>query len=261
METLDAEDSTKYTKLAEQFMPVLYFHKKEKFFPVSIEEYLSKCCLIDRKDPNMKIAMGDVKKEDLFLYNDGNHDLLICDENIEHNELYYFIHIYAKVVETDEFYYISYYLIFLNNPGYNICCWKDVGGHKYDLEHITIKVNKVNNILDTCFFSAHDDGEMHPLKNIEFQEGHPVVYIAKNSHATYNSPKTHYRIWFVANDKCRKHITMFQSLHLLGNESWESFIGSMSQDGGSLMCTRRWYNEPWLEQQERSRLNKIFRFK
>ena len=248
METLNAP---KYTRLAEQFMPILYFHEREKFFPLSIAEYLSKCSI---KDPHMKIT--NVQKEDLLLYKD--YDLLVCDDKIEYNNI---IHIYAKVVETFEFYYISYYMIFLSNPGYSICCWKDVGGHKYDLEHITIKVNKVDNVLTTCFFSAHDDGEMHPLKNIELQEGHPVVYIAKDSHATYNKSGTHFRIWFAANDKCGKHITMRQNLHLLGMESWENFTGRMSQDGGSLMCTRRWYNQPWIEQQERSRLGKIFRLK
>jgi len=261
MENVNIENTTKYTRLAQQFMPILYFHKKEKFFPLSIEEYLSKCSLVNRNVPHLKIGKGDVQKEDLLLYNDGNHDLFICQENIKSGKSRHIINIYAKVVETDEFYYISYYMIFINNPGYNICCWKDVGGHKYDLEHITIKVNKVNNVLDTCFFSAHDDGEMHPLKNIELQEGHPVVYIAKNSHATYNKSGTHFRIWFVANDKCKKHISVFQRLHLLGKESWENFTGRMSQDGGSLMCTRRWYNQPWLEQEERSRLNKIFRLK
>jgi hypothetical protein len=246
------------TELAKKFRPIFNFHKDEMYFPISIEEYLENCVMTDN---NGKIILENPTVKDLSYYENGSFMLLVTSNVYNNIKLNPSITIYAKVVEDDTHYYITYYMIFLNNIGYDIGCWKNVGEHLYDLEHITMKIKKYNESIETVFFSAHSDGEMKKEKDLEWKNSRIVVYVAKGSHAMYNRGGTIYRIWFAANDKCGQHISFSHNeLKLLeNNDNWVYFNGKMSQDGGSLMGSRYWFNEPWLEQQTTSRCGKIFR--
>ena len=244
-------------EIAEKYEPIFYFHREERYYPISIEKYLSHCQMVDDKN-NIVISSGNVELKHLE-DNEYSKNSLVIKTKIRTITKY--ITIYAKISETDNYYYITYYMIFQNNKGYKILgCIKNVGEHLYDLEHVTVKVLKESESIETIFYSSHDDGEMHTINNIEFENSRPIVYIAKNSHATYNRIGTIYRIWFLANDKCEKHFKFNQTLNLLNEErDWYNFKGKLSQDGGSLMGNRHWFESPWLEKQEKKRFLKIFR--
>jgi hypothetical protein len=58
--------------------------------------------------------------------------------------------------------------------------------HDGDWEHVTVTVDK-DRVLQTIFFAAHEDGHRFDRSALQWSEGHPVVYIAKGTHASYPS--------------------------------------------------------------------------
>ena len=245
-----------YQELSEKFLPIFYFHKDEKYFPISIDEYLNETVLVNQNNETIeKNVTTDMMKNthpqnNLRLINTGRNTK---PENIT---------IYSNVIEHQDCYYITYYLLFFNNIGYKIGFFKGVGEHLYDLEHLTLRVDK-NLMLQDVFISAHSDGELRKPKDLKWVDDRFIIYVAKNSHALSNRTGTIYRVWFLANDKCSKDIKFLkQDCKLIGKkDTWVYFKGKMSQEGGSMIGRRSYFKEPWTEKQEMSRLQKIFRLK
>ena len=43
-----------YQELSEKFLPIFYFHKDEKYFPVSIDEYLNETVLVNQNNETIE---------------------------------------------------------------------------------------------------------------------------------------------------------------------------------------------------------------
>lgn len=89
------------------------------------------------------------------------------------------------------------------NKGYKIfgCC--SAGKHQADLEYVIVRVNKISNLIDKIFYSAHgDEDQIYNYNDIDFvvERIIPIIYVSKNSHANYNKPGIYYRIFGLAND-------------------------------------------------------------
>jgi len=77
-----------------------------------------------------------------------------------------------------------------------------LGNHEADFEHITVRVNDAADTIEKIYFSAHyhegawyyrkepgyTDGFMLESRQGENQATHPIVFSAKNSHASYPTP-------------------------------------------------------------------------
>jgi hypothetical protein len=58
--------------------------------------------------------------------------------------------------------------------------------HEGDWEHITVRLSPDLQRVDSVFFAAHkSNAGWLPAESVSFNDGHPVVYSAKHSHATY----------------------------------------------------------------------------
>lgn len=82
-----------------------------------------------------------------------------------------------------------------------------VGEHKGDIEHVTLRIEKVNGEpgnVTSVFFSSHirSEGVWVPAHHIEFDRMRPVVYVALGNHAMYHHAGRHWRFFGFGNDLC-----------------------------------------------------------
>lgn len=235
----------------EKHKPVLYLHSDENYFPVSIEDYMSKSQLLDFKDNividyNSPVVSHIQKSKDL----DGQCSLrpnlkeFKNDQNTLPQTPYY-----ANMYFKDPFDYIQYSFIYPFNGPYNICGIV-VGDHNADLEHITVEISQETQDITRIYFSRHSDreGKWVLKKDIQFENGHPVIYVALNSHANYNTTGTQFRILGFANDKTEKtHLRWIpdQVVVIDGQTLWNQFRGHLgypSHVNVPLKCSW-WENE------------------
>jgi len=169
--------------------------------------------------------------------------------------------VYTRYQEAPDFHEIVVVLLFADNPPYQVLGCVPQGGHPGDIEHVRILISKETNEIVRIFYSAHgqEEGSWIERQDIEFEGGRPVVYIAKHSHALYWAPGTYYRVWFVANDHCGKHLRWAPAaVQLTLDEPWirERFYGV------SALWDRTWFHArvSFREKSWKDRVKKIFRF-
>ncbi len=169
--------------------------------------------------------------------------------------------VYTLYKETEDFHEIVVVLLFDNNPPYKVLGCIPQGGHTGDIEHVRILVSKETHEIVRIFYSAHgqEEGSWIESKNIEFENGRPVVFVAKNSHALYWAPGTYFRVWFLANDHCGRHQRWDPPhVQLTLTEPWlrSRFYGV------SALWDRNWFHArlPFRQKGWKDRVKKIFRF-
>ena len=64
-----------------------------------------------------------------------------------------------------------------------------VGGHQGDWEHVTIRLDAIEQPLEVAFYS-HGAPRIRPWTEVEQEDGRPVVYVARGSHASYAAANT-----------------------------------------------------------------------
>src|SRR3990170_2169110 len=65
------------------------------------------------------------------------------------------------------------------------------GEHEADWEHVTVRVDLTGNTIQEMYFSAHyGEGRWYPADQLIYKGGRPVVYSARNSHASYPKAQT-----------------------------------------------------------------------
>lgn len=88
--------------------------------------------------------------------------------------------------------------------------------HQCDLEHFTVVLNKKTLKPEKYFFSSHGKTEGFWLSadhsEVEYEGTHPVVYLAKGGHGTYNKEGVYMRIHGIANDETAKGIRWIPQL-------------------------------------------------
>jgi len=144
--------------------------------------------------------------------------------------------IYVAVLESEEYWDITYNAFYEYNGATGFVCGLKLGFHEADLEHVTARIRKDTTLLEAVFFSSHRvlDGEWRYVDRMKKEEGpngeiHPVVCVALNSHSNYPSPGTRYRILGFANDLVnitQKSITWRPNVMLhLADMDWSDYDG------------------------------------
>ncbi|WLE97387.1 MAG: Vps62-related protein [Candidatus Electrothrix communis] len=88
---------------------------------------------------------------------------------------------YANFVEKNNSIEIQYWLFYPSNH-------KVAETHESDWEHVTVKLDKSGQQITEMYFSQHLGGGWINKEDIEFSEdGHPLVFCAKGTHASYHS--------------------------------------------------------------------------
>ena len=269
----------------ERYSPVLYLCK-ESYLPIATEDYFTNPGTRVLKSGQVIIPSGNVtfaalfeqykklgKVKDKTLSIDiaectkfGSNPSFFTDQGILITPAYV-----MWFTDKDKI-YINYVFLYGFNGPYTM---KGPGGvpllkgdlaqfqnaHEFDLEHITLELNK-NKQLERIFFGAHAaaEGVWLPAqhKDIQYEGTHPVVYVAHSGHGTYPRLGTHVRIYGFANDltcQWKKWIPQLVLLYPENDErfnpdtmGWVYFPGSMGPRGiDSLM------NKPWFYNAEAER--------
>jgi len=154
--------------------------------------------------------------------------------------------VYYFPIEHENYTDWVYVVMFAYNPPYKVLGIIDVGGHEGDIEFAALRIRKSDNTLMGMYCSAHgDEGGWTAAKDLDYHEnGRPIVYIAKNSHAMYPKPGSHYRIFWVANDYTDS-IYWDPPLVQISSDNpvWMKYRGSWSRDGIDSIQTRPWFKE------------------
>lgn len=206
--------------IVKRYKPVLYLYSGEKYYPCEIEKYLENCELFYK---NIKVLeIGEVNEKTLVrdTLRDGkpvenakywNLRTRFKNKNSQISEIND-IPIYSKakiIIENNIAYYEITYIFFYAYRGpYRIFNIKFGNYCPADFEHITMRIDKDGN-LNSIYYGKHGYfwGDWRYIDEIErTPDGRPIIYIAKSSHANYSKPGTHFRIFFLANDKTDKGI-------------------------------------------------------
>jgi hypothetical protein len=153
-------------------------------------------------------------------------------------------HAYGRITETETHYRVLYTFYCPYNEGYTLPIlqkkdnldiasqelsipilnktheWKQTGYHEADWEHVIYLYDKETLKLTRARYSAHADieGQWLSPEDLEYENGHPVVYISHRAHACYPQEKNWLRVYGFANDKCNK------------GYKWEPYILDMPEN-------------------------------
>lgn len=200
--------------------PIIYFHKKEKYFPTTVQNMIENCELLDNQ--TVVFSNNELKTQPTLvksLYEHGskkkdNIKLIIKNEDIYYNKdgTKEIQCMFSDPFEFqgEKYMYIIYFLLF----GYN----GTLGSHEIDFEYITFQIklsnyeineedNKLNlykPVIHRIYTSSHGNGRWYNPNEFLNAEKKPfvnnknhriVVFSALESHAFY--PKIHnYRRFF-----------------------------------------------------------------
>jgi len=194
-------------QLIEQYGPIVYFHKEEKYLPLDINIILQNSTLKDFTtdqvitSPSNRELYDFAKSHDFKPIGNGNVVLSIDKSLYNHSYLLQDQPIYAIVREKEGKTYITYIIVFPYNGDYNILRHGKAGSHPGDLEHYTVELDKDKN-LTRVHFSAHgyQDGRWVSKDQVQFEHGRIVVFSALNGHGLYHKDGMAFRIGGLAND-------------------------------------------------------------
>lgn len=199
--------------LSERYYPYMYFHENEIFFPTAIDFPLEHSDLYEYKPINEKLIDGPISVDDLLEYGDEKSCLQYDYGVMEDNKLDFFYEKYYKYSPDYTSNYKYDYSIYsrvtpvwydFNNDGnlqqyriiqywyyyvYDYLPFNPVKGefgnrHEGDWEMVMYVFDPQNNPL-FGYYSQHYWGEIKRWEDIEKVNGHPKVYVANGSHASY----------------------------------------------------------------------------
>lgn len=181
--------------LIRKFMPYVYFHPDERHFPVTVDEYLAQCALIN-PTTRQPVPLGPLTNTvmDQLPPDQCTHNLALIggtSNPLVHNHAFDArVPILVHVVRTAACMYIQYILFYAYNGSTSILNGAlYLGAHEADIENVTATV--VNGECTGWHLSHHGEESLA-------QSGH--VYVARGSHANYASPGAHRRIYGCAYD-------------------------------------------------------------
>lgn len=170
---------------ANRLKPILYFHEEENFFPVSFEDL----------DINWEgVNLEDKAYELEYNFKAGTE---LSNDAV----------IYVNVSQDSNGYTFSYaFILAYNNCGprlsfkFSISTWIyeyvssetkatvcPLGLHEGDIEHVQVRTDREFNFL-SAKYAFHNDSRTLFYHELEWEDSHPIVFIALGSHASYHKP-------------------------------------------------------------------------
>jgi hypothetical protein len=179
-------DATEWD-LADQYLPNLQFKAGEKFFPVEIGYHLSNSVLKKGFDENNTInpsptiaLISNCSDEHYFLANKlANLSAIADDYKSKIATLGYTV--YARITKESEFTVVQYWFFYAYNDA-------PLNNHEGDWEMIELILDSMQNPIWVAY-SQHLKGQRASWGDVEKVDStHPVVYVARGSHANYFRP-------------------------------------------------------------------------
>jgi hypothetical protein len=75
-----------------------------------------------------------------------------------------------------------------------------IGMHEGDWEYVAVRVQPDGSAIEQVYFSAHSNEGEWTTSYQKTDDGRPISYVARESHANYTGAGTFTRLWGVAND-------------------------------------------------------------
>jgi hypothetical protein len=191
-------------ELEKRFAPVVALDSKEPFIPIGIDSYVSATSLDERRGKGLRILQPDPTLLTLpttdvecfaairCMYQldvrgaepPGSKPAVYGAINRQLIERGATATVYANVLQYTNTgdYSIQYWFLYLFNDGPN--------KHESDWEQITILLDKDKNPKE-ALYSSHATGFTRKWEEMEHQGDHPVVYVARGSHANYFHAGSH----------------------------------------------------------------------
>jgi hypothetical protein len=199
--------TTQTNQLIEDYAPIVYFNREEKYLPLDMNIVLQNSTLKNFTTnqiittPTNRELYDFAKSNDFKPINDGSVVLSIDKSLYNHSYLLQDQPIYAIIREKDNNTYITYIIFFPFNGDYTILRHGRAGSHPGDLEHYTVELDK-DKKLSRVHFSAHGykDGRWVSKDKLQFEHGRIVVFSALNGHGLYHKDGMTFRIGGLAND-------------------------------------------------------------
>jgi hypothetical protein len=220
-------------QLLKNYCPIMKFHPDEKYFPCTIEYYLKNSKLL-LNGMVIKNYNQITPKNLPEIQKNYSQQLTLSVKNtawVGQKQLLDQIPLYGTVSVTKDITLIQYIFFYAYNGSFNVA-GNYIGEHQCDIERISVEICNKTNQIKRIYYGAHQhtDGLWVSKKNIPFENGKIVVYIAKHSHATYPKAKTWWRIFGFANDHTsNKGISWFPSKveYITNTTNWNTFTGFM----------------------------------
>lgn len=182
-----------YTK----FIPYVYLHSKEKYQPISVDEYMATCTAYkyipggtyDEKNPIFPVTFE-------FLNNSNFEAFLDSKQDWEEYKYSTPVCYYATRLLEDGNTQLEFFFFLPVNDGYSPCCLpcspclsknEFLGYHKADWENFLLILSPQGQILK-LYFSAHGskDGYWKTPDECTFVNSRPVIYMALGAHGIYH---------------------------------------------------------------------------
>lgn len=250
-----------YDELLIKYSPILYFKKDEKYFPIDVEFYLKNGKLIDN---NQEISLNPTIK-DLYNYSQSKYPNLIGLTNIFISLPDQYLvglkdlsaPVYCFYKETENTIDLYYCILYAYNEGKNILKLVRSGDHEGDLEVLIVELDKTSLNINRLYLGAHgtEDGRWVKKNEIEFEDNHPILYVAKGGHGMYGKAGFAFRYGGLANDFFSKDIKWKpiplilrlkdQNGFNIERDGWIYFAGRWGDDGISSIADKGWFdNKP-----------------
>lgn len=213
-------------QLIARYAPVFALHHDEKYYPISVEDFLSVAEVRVRKSGDNAVVPHKKKYFDEVAIPSGaltNGDLAELgkrhpDQNVQLDipeehwggakaEEMDGVPIYAvlkRVYEPGEMssdsieaIEINYTFLCCYNGPYKVFCFK-TGEHVADWEHVTVRLDP-DGELEGIYYSSHKnyEGDWKPVGKVPMRDGRPLVYLARDGHGCYSRPGVHVSCeWF-----------------------------------------------------------------
>jgi hypothetical protein len=171
--------------LAEQYAPQLYFEAQETCFPVTAEYAIENSELYQYPDQLIEenptseslAAYAGTSYSDYYLDNElgsPNSDAIINDYQNKMQSLGYTV--YYQVYTNGGVTIIQYWFYYAFNNG-------ELNQHEGDWEMVQVYLN--GGTPTQVMFSQHESGQKATWGQVEKNNGHIKVYVARGSHANY----------------------------------------------------------------------------
>lgn len=195
----------KRDELIKKYAPEVRFHKDEKYFPMSVTEFLP---YVNLRTPtkNVEIKKGQITSSRFLGYDRDNYVdyyLGFADKamknGVKKKDNMIHTRAYANFIPTDDGGAIIQYIFFypfngafqmgdmgpIDNLVNAVTSAADIGDHEADFEHINVRLNNALQIKD-IYYARHKPSNDGGYAIPEITEGsHPVVYASKYGHAAH----------------------------------------------------------------------------
>ena len=191
-----------------RYAPILRFDPEEKYYPLSVENYLSHCKLMDYEGC-YPFDHGNMLSFPVSPYQlRGNHFLELADFPLPGEELnisYDYTGYYKEFTDSVKNRRVIQYW-FLYPYNYSI-----FNAHEGDWEHVDVVFEPIDATTPVRLITSfHDFYFVYNWNELEFRGTHPVVFVDRTSHAMAAQPDNCARILYNATTNSLSSFTCSQ---------------------------------------------------